>query len=74
MATQADVDALTNAIAAVNANISGAVTNIQAEITTLQNANPSLDLSGLQTQVAALQAIQVNVDALETPDSPPSGP
>lgn len=50
VATQADVDAIT-------ANVQTAVTNIQAEITALQQANPSLDLSGLQGAVATLDAI-----------------
>jgi hypothetical protein len=72
LATQADVDALTNAIAAVNANLNGAVTNIQSEISALQQANPDLDLTGLQSAVQQLQAVQVNVDALETPTPTPT--
>lgn len=44
---QADIDA-------IQANVQTAVTNIQAEITALQQANPNLDLSGLQGAVATL--------------------
>jgi peptidoglycan hydrolase CwlO-like protein len=39
------------------AELNTAVTNIQAEIAALQTANPALDLSALQTAVAAVAAI-----------------
>jgi prefoldin subunit 5 len=48
------------------ATLNAAVTNIQAEIAALQAANPALDLSALQTAVAAVAAI-----APATP--PPAG-
>jgi peptidoglycan hydrolase CwlO-like protein len=39
------------------AELNTAVTNIQAEIAALQAANPALDLSALQTAIAAVAAI-----------------
>lgn len=47
--TQADLDALA-------ASITTDVDLIKAEIVALQNANPNLDLSGLQAAVASLDA------------------
>jgi predicted negative regulator of RcsB-dependent stress response len=47
-------------------DLDGAVTNIEAEITALQQANPALDLSGLKTAVAAVAAIA-------PPPAPPAG-
>lgn len=67
MATQAEVDALTTAVNGVSADLTAAVANISAELTALQNANPSLDLTGLTTAVSGLQGVQATVDALETP-------
>ena len=67
--TQAQVDALTAAVSAVNTDLGNAVTNIQAEIAALQQANPALDLTGLTDAVSALQGVQASVDALETPAS-----
>lgn len=68
MAVQADVDALTAQVTtldgqvnsldaqlkAQDASVQASITAITAEITALQNANPSLDLSGLQDAVAQL--------------------
>jgi len=55
--TQADLDALA-------ASVSSDVAAINAEIAALQQANPALDLSGLQAAVASL-------DVTATP--PPAG-
>lgn len=57
MSTQADVDALTQAV-------TSDVEAINAEIAALQNANPALDLSGLQTAVQSLN---------DTASNPPAG-
>jgi septal ring factor EnvC (AmiA/AmiB activator) len=82
---QADINAATTAItglettlSTVAADLQGAVTNIQAEITALQQANPAVDTSALDTAVAglaaplaALQSAGTSVDALETPPVTP---
>jgi copper chaperone CopZ len=68
VATQSDVDALTaqvqtldgqvatltSALQSQDATVQNAITNIEAEITALQNANPQLDLSALQSAVGQL--------------------
>ena len=59
MATQADIDALKQ-------RLSDVFTNIQAEIQSLQQANPSLDLSGLTDSVTALESLEM------PPASPPA--
>lgn len=63
VATQADVDALTTAVGDLETQVTGdeaqlvtAVTGIQDEIAALQNANPALDLSGLQAKVTDAQS------------------
>lgn len=67
MATQADVDALTARLAALDTRAQNAVTAIQAEIVKLQSANPSLDLTGLTTAVSKLEADATSAEALENP-------
>lgn len=57
--TQADLDALA-------ASVSSDVAAINAEIAALQQANPALDLSGLQAAVASL-------DTTANPPAPPAG-
>ena len=78
---QADVNtaatALTNAanaISTVAADLAGVLANIQAQLAALQNANPAVDTSALDTAVqgiaaplAALQAADAALDAIETP-------
>lgn len=63
MASQADVDALTAALNAEDAELGtavsglqGSVTAIAAEIAALQAAQPALDLSALSAEVANSQA------------------
>lgn len=60
---QSDIDALTAALSDTNAelgtamsDLAGDVTNIQAEITALQAAQPELDLTALTAAVAAAQS------------------
>lgn len=65
MATQADVDALTTAIDTVATDVATAQTVLQAEIDALAQANPSLDLSALQTAVAPLDAAVQQLGALK---------
>lgn len=81
VATQADVDALTAAVGDLEDQVTAdetqlgtAVTGIQAEIDALKNANPALDLSGLQakvtdatTAVTNLGTAVSNVSALVPP-------
>jgi hypothetical protein len=68
MAAQDDINAAVTAIQAVTADLVSAVTNIQAEIAAL---GTSVDTSALNAAIAPLQAVQAQVDALETP--PPAG-
>lgn len=70
LASQADVDALTARLAALDTRTSAAVTAIKAEITALQNANPNLNLAGLTAAVGQLETDESSVEGLEVPDSP----
>ena len=70
MSTQADVDALTQAInqvasdlATEQSDLSAATSSLQTEINNLAAANPSLDISALQTAVAPLDATVETLDA-----------
>ena len=74
VATQADIDALTAALTAEDAELLAAVVAIQAEIAALQEANPELDLSGLTGAVAATSAAVDAVAALVPPavEPPPA--
>jgi uncharacterized protein YjlB len=63
VATQADVDALTAAVGDLESQVTAdetelgtAVAGIQAEIDALKNANPALDLTGLQAKVTDAQS------------------
>jgi hypothetical protein len=67
MATQADVDALTARLAALDTRTQAAVVAIQAEITNLQTANPVLDLTALSAAVSTLETDETSVEGLETP-------
>jgi len=67
MATQADIDALTAALAQEDSDLNTAVTGIQAEIVALQNANPALDLTALSAQVDATAAAVAAAAALVPP-------
>lgn len=70
MATQADVDALTARLSAVDTRTQAAVVAIQAEITNLQTANPALDLTALTTAVGQLETDVTAVEGLEPPAAP----
>lgn len=63
MATQADIDAVTQALAAEDSDLNQAVSDLTTsvsaitdEIAALQQANPQLDLTALQNEVANSQA------------------
>lgn len=74
MATQADLDALTARLAALDTRDKNAVIAIQAEITALQTANPTLDLTGLTDAVSSLEGDTAAVEGLEGESPAPSGP
>jgi prefoldin subunit 5 len=63
MTAQSDVDAAVAAHQAVTADLTSAVTTIQAEIAAL---GTPVDTSALDTAVTALQAADAAVDALES--------
>lgn len=67
MATQADVDALTARLAALDTRTTTAVAAIQAEIAALQAANPALDLTALTAAVSTLETDETSVEGLEPP-------
>lgn len=67
VSTQADVDALTAALAQEDSDLNTAVAGIQAEIAALQSANPALDLSALSAQVDATRAAVAAASALVPP-------
>lgn len=56
MATQADIDALRDQLAAYWTTLDAALTGIQADIDLLKAANPQLDLTDLQAKVSDLGA------------------
>ena len=56
MATQAEVDTITTEVEKVATDLSTAQTALQTEIDALAAANPTLNLSALQTAVAPLDA------------------
>jgi hypothetical protein len=70
MATQADVDALTARLQAVDTRNQAAVVAIQAEIVALQAANPELDLTALTTAVAQMETDATTFEGLEPPAPP----
>src|SRR5438309_9884094 len=61
MATQADVDALTQQVGQVASDLQSAQTQLQTEIDNIAAANPNLDLSALQS---AIQPLDDSVKAL----------
>lgn len=56
MATQAEVDGITTEIQKVATDLTTVQGTLQTEIDNLAAANPSIDLSGLKTAVAPLDA------------------
>src|ERR1700690_162367 len=54
MATQAEVDTITTEVQTVATDLTTAQTSLQAEIDSLAQATPSIDLSGLRAAVAPL--------------------
>jgi hypothetical protein len=74
MATQADVDALTTAVDQVTTDLAAAKTNLQGEIDKLSSANPTLDITGLQTAVAPLDTAVQALGALTPTPAPAPAP
>jgi hypothetical protein len=64
MATQADVDAIT-------AEISTAIGNIQAEINSLETANPEIDLTGLKAAADQLAGVAPDPATTTAATAPP---
>lgn len=71
MATQADIDALTTALTSEDSQLNTAVAAIQAEITALQNNNPTIDVTALQAAVASMTTA-VSAAAALVPATPPA--
>lgn len=71
---QSDIDALTAEVTQEDSDLNSAVTAIQAEIVALQQANPALDLSGLQSEVDAVKtAVAAAAALVPAPPTPPAG-
>lgn len=71
MATQADIDQVTQQVNQVATDLQTSTTAIQAEIDQLAQANPQLDLSALQSAVSPLDD---KVKALgQIQPTPPTG-
>ncbi len=71
MATQADVDAITTQVSQVASDLKAAQASLQAEIDSLGSANPTLDLTALQTAVAPLDSAVQSLGGLKpTPKAP----
>lgn len=67
MSQQDDLNADETSIDQSLANLGTAATDIQAEIAALKAANPALDLSGLDSRVAALATAVAGVSAIAAP-------
>lgn len=67
MTQQDDINADVTTIEQAVSNLGTAATAIQDEIASLKQANPTLDLSGLDAQAAALTTAVANVSALAPP-------
>jgi len=79
MSTQADVDALTATATQIAADLATTRTALQAEIDNLSVANPTLNLSALQSAMAPLDAAvqalaALKPDVVPTPPPPPPPP
>lgn len=72
MSTQADVDALTQQVSGLQANLTADVTNIQNEITALQSQPGAnvLDLSGLTAAVSSLSTTVDTAGQIAPPATP----
>jgi predicted nucleic acid-binding Zn-ribbon protein len=73
MSQQDDLNTDVQAIQQAVTDLGTAATSIEDEITALKNANPSLDLSGLDTAVASMQTAVSSVAAIAPPAAPPAG-
>ena len=67
MSQQDDITADVQAVQQAVTDLGTAATAIEAEITALKNANPALDLSGLDTAVGALKNAVTSVAAIAPP-------
>lgn len=54
MTSQADITAIVDSVAQVEADLAASQATLQSELDALSQANPSLDLSGVQAAVASL--------------------
>jgi phage shock protein A len=73
MATQADIDALTQQVDQVASDLQTSTAQVQAEIDALSQANPQLDLSALQAAVTPLDdKVKALGQITPTPPSPPA--
>lgn len=75
MATQADVDQITQQVSQVATDLESARTTLQTEIDQLAQANPAVDVSALQAAVAPLDAAVQSLGQLQPqpPQQPPAG-
>jgi hypothetical protein len=67
--TQADLDALAASLGDLQTKLTSADAGLQAEIDSLQSANPALDLSGVQAKLNELSS-QVDATAAMVPAAP----
>lgn len=73
MATQADIDQLTQQVTQVQTDLQSSTTEIQAEIDRLAAANPQIDVSALQAAVAPLDdKVKALGQITPTPPAPPA--
>lgn len=73
MASQTDIDALAAQVDQVSADLTTAVEEVQAELDSLSQANPNLDLSSLSDKVSQLDAQAQAVGSLVPAASASSG-
>lgn len=67
MSQQDDLNADVQAIQQAVADLGAAASSIEAEIAALKNANPALDLSGLDSAVGSLKDAVSSVGAIAAP-------
>lgn len=65
MASQADIDALTEQVNSLGGTLTTAVAGIQSDLDALKAANPAVDVSALQASVSALSGVVDSATALD---------
>lgn len=74
MATQQDIDALTQQVTQVQSDLAASSQQIQSELDSLSSANPQLDVSALEAAVAPLDGAVKALGQLSPQQAQPGQP